>query len=148
MINFLIWICQKISIWQKNIFNYAYTLGILRTFEIEGFIMNFYIGNSIDEINKQEYNVEFNDELIGFIYKLSEKVPFDMHKLYEINPYDDVKISKDDLEHIIQICNYILDNELLRGYEERDEGNQALKALLELAQKALLRGLGLISVGD
>ncbi len=110
--------------------------------------MNFYIGNSIDEINKQEYNVEFNDELIGFIYKLSEKVPFDMHKLYEINPYDDVKISKADLEQIIQICKYILDNELLRGYEEPDEGNHMLKALLELAQKALLRGMGLISVGD
>lgn len=110
--------------------------------------MNFYIGNSIDEINEQEYNVEFNEELIDFIYKLSVKVSFDMHKLYEINPYDDVKISKDDLWQIIQICKYILDNELLHGYEEPDEGNQMLKDLLELAQKALLKDLGLISIGD
>lgn len=31
--------------------------------------MNFYIGNSIDEINEQDVNVEFCDELIDFIYK-------------------------------------------------------------------------------
>ena len=30
--------------------------------------MNFYIGNSIDEINEQDVNVEFCDELIDFIY--------------------------------------------------------------------------------
>lgn len=31
--------------------------------------MNFYIGNSIDEIKEQDYNVEFSDELIDFVYK-------------------------------------------------------------------------------
>ncbi len=50
--------------------------------------MNFYIGNSIDEVDIQSDNVEFSDELIEFIYKLREQVPFDMSKLYEINPYD------------------------------------------------------------
>ena len=29
--------------------------------------MNFYIGNSIDEIDEQDVNVEFSDELIDFI---------------------------------------------------------------------------------
>lgn len=110
--------------------------------------MIFYIGNSIDEINVQDYNVEFCDELIEFIYKLREKVSFDMHKLYEINPYDDVEISKDDLRQIIQICKYILDNKLLHGYEEPDEGNLMLKDLVELAQKALSKDLGLIAIGD
>lgn len=110
--------------------------------------MNFYIGNSIDEINEQDYNIEFSDELIDFIYKMNEKVAFDMHKLYEINPYDDVEISKNDLRQIIQICMYILDNKLLHDYEEPDEGNQMLKDLVELAQKALSKDLGLISIGD
>lgn len=111
--------------------------------------MNFYIGNSIHEIEKQDYNVEFSDELINFIYKLSVEVPFDMHQLYEINPYDDVEISnKNDLKQIIQICQYILNNKLLHGYDEPDEGNQMLKDLMELAQKALLKDVGLISIGD
>ena len=103
--------------------------------------MNFYIGNSIDEIKEQDYNVEFSDELIDFIYKLNQEVSFDMHQLCEINP-------KNDLMQIIQICKYILDNKLLYDYDEPDEGNQMLKDLVELAQKALLKKLGLISIGD
>lgn len=63
--------------------------------------MNFYIGNSIDEIDEQDVNVEFSDELIDFIYKMSGQVSFHMSKLYEINPYDDVEISKNDLSQII-----------------------------------------------
>ena len=110
--------------------------------------MNFYRGNSIDEIKEHDYNVEFSDELIDFIYKLNGEVSFDMHQLCEINPYDDVEISKNDLKQIIQICRYILDNKLLYNYDEPDEGNQMLKDLVEFAQKALLKDLGLISIGD
>lgn len=110
--------------------------------------MNFYIGNSIDEIKEQDCNVEFSDELIDFIYKLNERVSFDMHQLCLINPYDDVKISKNDLKQIILICKYIIDNKLLYGYVDLDEGNQMLKGLEELAKKALLKDLGLISIGD
>ena len=56
--------------------------------------MNFYIGNSIDEIDEQDVNVEFCDELIDFIYKMSGQVSFDMSKLYQIDPYDDVTSSR------------------------------------------------------
>lgn len=110
--------------------------------------MNFYIGNSADEVKEQDCNVEFSDELIDFIYKLNEKVSFDMQRLCEINPYDDVEISKNDVKQIISICEHILDNKLLYDYDEPNKGNQMLKDLAELAQKALLKGLGLISVGD
>lgn len=57
----------------------------------------FYIGNSIEEIDEQDINVEFSDELINFIYKLRGQASFDMSKLYEIDPYDDVVVSKNDL---------------------------------------------------
>lgn len=110
--------------------------------------MNFYIGNSINEIDEQDINIEFSDELIDFIYKLSKQEPFDMSKLYEINPYVDVKVSKNDLYQIIEVCNYILDTSLLQTYEEPDEGNQMLKNLVEIAQKAQSRDLGLVSIGD
>ena len=80
--------------------------------------MNFYIGNSIDEIDEQDVNVEFSDELIDFIYKMSGRVSFDMSKLYKINPYDDA------------------------------EGRQMLQDLLEIIKKAITRELGLVSIGD
>lgn len=110
--------------------------------------MNFYIGNSINEIDEQDVNIEFSDELINFIYKMREQVSFDMSKLYEIDPYDDVEVSKNDLSQIIEICNYILNTSLLQNYEELEEGNQMLQDLVEIAQKAMSRGLGLISIGD
>ena len=48
----------------------------------------------------------------------------DMHKLCEINPYDDVERFPNNLQQIIQICKYILDKKLLCGYDELNEGYQ------------------------
>lgn len=110
--------------------------------------MNIYIGNSINEIDEQDENVEFNDELIDFIYKLSEQVPLDMSKLYGIDPYDDVEVSKNDLSQIIEICNYLLDASLLENYEDSDEGNQMLQDLVKIAKRAVAKGSGLVSIGD
>ena len=109
--------------------------------------MNFYIGNSIDEIDEQDVNVEFSDELIDFIYKMSGRVFFDMSKLYKIDP-DDVEVSKNDLPQIVEICKSILDSALLQDYEEPDEGRQMLQDLLEIIQKAMTRDCGLVSIGD
>ena len=110
--------------------------------------MNFYIGNSIDEIDEQDVNIEFSDELIEFIYKMSGRVSFDMSKLYKIDPYDDVEISKNDFLQIVKICKSILDSALLQGYEKPDEGRQMLQDLLEIIKKATTRRLGLVSIGD
>ncbi|WP_077609163.1 hypothetical protein [Clostridium sp. Marseille-P2415] len=110
--------------------------------------MNFYIGDSIDNMELSDSNVEFNDELINFIYKLRDKSSFDMSKLYEIDPYDDIEIPNKDVFEIIKICRYILDLSLLEDYEEYDEGNQMLKELLKLAECAIKKGKGLISIGD
>lgn len=110
--------------------------------------MNFYIGNSIDAIDEQDVNVEFSDELIEFIYKMSGRASFDMSKLYKIDPYDDVEVSKNDLSQIAEICKSILDSTLLQDYEEPDEGRQMLQDLLEIIQKAMIRDLGLVSIGD
>ena len=110
--------------------------------------MNFYIGNSIDEIDEQDVNIEFSDDLIEFIYKMSGRVSFDMSKLYKIDPYDDVEVSKNDLPQIVEICKSILDSALLQDYEEPDEGRQMLQDLLEIIKKATTRRLGLVSIGD
>ncbi|MCH5258830.1 MAG: hypothetical protein J1F18_03700 [Lachnospiraceae bacterium] len=110
--------------------------------------MNFYIGNSIDKIDIQGDNVKFSDELIDFIYKLSKQVSFDMSKLYEINPYEDVVVPANDLSQIIEICNYILDGSLLQNFEEPDEGNLMVGNLVKFAREAISKNVGLISIGD
>lgn len=110
--------------------------------------MNIYIGNSLSEINTGDDNVEFSDELMDFIYKLRTKNVFDMNKLYEIDPYADVEISKMDLPRIIDICNYILRESLLEDYVEQDEGTGMVLDLIQIAQKALKEDRGLVSVGD
>lgn len=47
--------------------------------------MNFYIGNSIKEINIKDENVEFSDELLNYIYKICKKNHVKMNnKLHEI----------------------------------------------------------------
>lgn len=109
--------------------------------------MNFYIGNSIDEIDEQSVNVEFSDELIDFIYKMRERVSCDMSKLYQIDPYD-VEVSKNDLQQIAEICKYILVTDLLQSYDEPNEGIQMVQDLLEIIRKALKRDSGLVSIGD
>lgn len=110
--------------------------------------MNFYIGNSIDEIDEQDFNVEFSDDLIDFIYKMRGEVSLDMSKLYEIDPYDDVEISKNDLSQISKICKYILGTAVLQNYEAPDEGRKMVQDLLMIIQKAMLSDLGLVSIGD
>lgn len=75
--------------------------------------LNFCMGNSINEIDEQDVNVEFSDELMNFIYKMRGQ-----------------------------------DTSLLQDSEGLEEGNQMLQGLAELAQKAVSRGLGLISAGD
>lgn len=110
--------------------------------------MNFYVGNSLIELDEQDANVEFSDQLIDFIYRLRDQVHIDMSKLYELDPYGDVEIPKDDLYKIIEICKFILQESLLQNYKESDEGKQMLKSLMEIAQEAISKGLGLISIGD
>lgn len=110
--------------------------------------MHFYIGNLINTVDIQKTNVEFSDELMDFIYKLSKFAPLDMSKLYEIDPYNDVEISKNDLGSIIEVCNYLLDASLLQGYREPDEGKKMLQDLMGIAKEAMSRNLGLVSIGD
>ncbi len=48
--------------------------------------------------------MEFSVKLLEYIYNLRNKESFDMNKLYEIDPYDDVEISTQDIPIIINIC--------------------------------------------
>lgn len=110
--------------------------------------MNFYIGDTLEEISHDQFNIIFTDELIQYIYCLSKQSTYDMVKLYSINPYSDVSIPYEDLSEIIEICNQIIKEDLLSNYREYDAGMKMLTDLINISQSALADKKGLISVGD
>ncbi|MCR1822063.1 hypothetical protein [Terrisporobacter muris] len=93
-------------------------------------------------------NIEFSDELIGYIYSSRDKVLFDMSKLYDIDLYDDVVISRDDIQLIISACNSILTSTILEGTRELEVWTAMLNNLINMAQQALSMETGRVSIGD
>ncbi|KHS57645.1 hypothetical protein QX51_07415 [Terrisporobacter othiniensis] len=110
--------------------------------------MNFYIGNSVKDINLNNKNIEFSDELIEYIYNSRDKVLFDMSKLYDIDPYDDVVILADDIQLIINTCKSILVSTILKDARESEIWTIMLNELINMAQQALSMETGIVSIGD
>lgn len=110
--------------------------------------MNFYIGNSVKDINLNNKNIEFSDELIEYIYNSRDKVLFDMSKLYDIDPYDDVVILADDIQLIINTCKSIIVSTILKDARESEIWTIMLNELINMAQQALSMETGIVSIGD
>lgn len=110
--------------------------------------MNFYIGNSVKDINLNNKNIEFSDELIEYIYNSRDKVLFGMSKLYDIDPYDDVVILADDIQLIINTCKSILVSTILKDARESEIWTIMLNELINMAQQALSMETGIVSIGD
>ena len=110
--------------------------------------MNFYIGNSIEEIFVEDDNVEINDELLEFIYKLKDIIPSDLNKFYQIDPYRDAVLNKDEVEGIIELCIFILNKQLLNGYREKEDAINVLDKLIFWGRNAIYHEKGMVSIGD
>ena len=110
--------------------------------------MNFYVGDSISTIDINDYNIEFSVELLNFIYENAKSIPCDTNILLKINPYTDTFIPLVNLPQIIKICNYLLNHELFLRELRLNEWTQMLTGLVEIAQDAILKGSGLLSIGD
>ena len=93
-------------------------------------------------------NIEFSDELIGYIYSSRDEVLFDMSKLYDIDLYDDVVISRDDIQLIINTCKSILVSTILKDARESEIWTIMLNELINMAQQALSMETGIVSIGD
>ena len=93
-------------------------------------------------------NIEFSDELIGYIYSSRDEVLFDMSKLYDIDPYDDVVILADDIQLIINTCKSILVSTILKDVRESEIWTIMLNGLINMAQQALSMETGIVSIGD
>ena len=93
-------------------------------------------------------NIEFSDELIGYIYSSRDEVLFDMSKLYDIDPYDDVVILADDIQLIINTCKSILVSTILKDARKSEIWTIMLNELINMAQQALSMETGIVSIGD
>lgn len=110
--------------------------------------MNFYIGNSVNEININDYNVELDDDLMSIINDLTKKINIDFSVLYDIDPYDDVVISNDHLTKLLDVIKNILSSNLLIEYSDYDALKNTLTDLIKLINKAIFLRTNLISIGD
>lgn len=110
--------------------------------------MNFYIGNSKSNFDINGDNIEFSDELLNYIYQKRKELSCNTDKLCKINPYADTEIPLIDLPQIIEICSCFLNTDFLHKGHYMDEWEQMLTGLIEIAQEAIFRGMGLISIGD
>ena len=54
--------------------------------------MNFYIGDSIEELDIKDENIEFNDNLYQFVYDSRNQLESKMQVLFEIDEFSDVLI--------------------------------------------------------
>lgn len=110
--------------------------------------MNFYIGNSVEDIVVTDRNAAFSDELQNYMYKLRKRVDCDMDILFNIDSYSDVVIPREDVSELVRICDYILSESVLADYFEKAEGIEEVCELKQIAEEALEKGTGLVSLGD
>ena len=110
--------------------------------------MNFYIGNSIDEIKSDDYNIEFSDDLLQYMYNHRELISVDLKILFEIDPYSDTFLEYEYVKEINNICSLIIETDIIKGYDDYDEGIEMINDLLQITNLALLNKKGLVIIGD
>lgn len=108
--------------------------------------MNFYIGNSIEQLNVNDKNVELDDEMMEYMYSIKEKIPFVC--FFTIDPYSDVVVEKNEINDIISMCDYVLKERRLNDYEEREDIIIAIRELNSLCHNALKQSKKIIVIGD
>ena len=108
--------------------------------------MNFYIGNSIQQLNRNEKNIELDDEMIEYLYSIKKLVPYSV--FFAIDPYSDIVVEKDDIAELIAMCEYVLNEQVLNDYDESEEIIIAISDLKHLCQNALKAGKKIIVIGD
>ena len=111
--------------------------------------MNFYISDSLENLDFNSNNIEVSDELSRYLYNYSLRNNInDFEILYKIDPYSDVDIYEKDVKKIYEACTYILETSILSGYADYTEGIESIKLLKDMSKEALNRKKILISIGD
>lgn len=108
--------------------------------------MNFYIGNSVGQLNANDESVELGDEIVEYLYSIKENVPFVV--FFTIDPYADTIVKKNNIVDIISMCDYVLESGKLNNYDEKEEIISTIRELDELCCNALKQNKNVIVIGD
>lgn len=109
--------------------------------------MNFYIGNTIEDLKINDRNVEFSDDLLEYLKKNERIFGLEEFVLQEIDPYDDTVIDNSELQQWLSMCDSIVSSNILEQYEDLDE-TKNVEELIVLINEALNNNLNLIVIGD
>lgn len=110
--------------------------------------MNFYIGDSIEELDIEDENIEFNDDLYQFIYESRNQLESKMQVLFEFDQFSDVLIPLFKVKALESACQSLLDSNLLEKYDDHEEAKGTIMDLINLCKEACNMNVGLISIGD
>ncbi len=108
--------------------------------------MNFYIGNSIKQLDVSENNVELDDDMMEYLYSIKIIIPF--IAFFNINPYADTIIEGEDITDIISMCEYAINEQILNDYGESDELIVAINELHTLCCNAIKQCKKIVAIGD
>jgi hypothetical protein len=109
--------------------------------------MNFYIGNSVEEINPMEKNVELCDDLLEYLNKHKKDIQLKRFVLQEIDPYDDNIIKYSELKLWQDMWELLMVSKVLEGYEDSDEA-RCIRELFNLFGEAICLKKNIIVIGD
>ena len=105
--------------------------------------MEFYLGESITEVNVNGNCVEISDELLDFLSLNSKTISVDISSIMSINPYGDEIIPKEKIEEL-----YFLSIALKKLDMFDYEFLEMLVGLETITRTALDSNCTIVSIGD
>ena len=112
--------------------------------------MNFYIGLNFESIYYSGYNVRIDAQIIDYLYKFK----VNLNILYDIDPYNDAQLEKEDILKLVADCDLILSKELIKTKDcvnsrgMMDVPTLAFKDLRILCLQAIEEHKNIISIED
>ena len=110
--------------------------------------MNFYIGNSISEINRQNENVYFSTEFGDYLFDNKDNLGTDLQWFFDIDPYEIALVDVSTIPSIIESCSILAGLRIWEKYDFPKDGETAIIGLLDMSKKAYDKNKGLVSFGD
>ncbi|RDU22593.1 hypothetical protein [Anaerosacchariphilus polymeriproducens] len=110
--------------------------------------LDFYIANSIDDINQNMTSVELSEEVQEYIYKNTKYINIDLKCINELDPYGDTIIEHDKIEQLLFVFKTLVDNSFFKHCENNNEVEESIENLISLLNESLIRKEKVIAIGD
>lgn len=99
--------------------------------------MNIYIGDRIENLDLNQESTLLDEDVFYYILEIAEDLPTNIDVLSLINPEADTVISGEDLYSLVNILEYIIDDEMLEDYDDDvEEAIEQVELVLEFCREA------------